>query len=70
MSDNIYRTIKVTGSSTESVADAIRKGVAATSKSVENVEWFAVTEIRGHVTDGTVEHFQVTLDIGHQVTEQ
>jgi flavin-binding protein dodecin len=70
LSDNVYRTIKVTGSSTESVADAIRKGVAATSKSVDNVEWFAVTEIRGHVTDGTVEHFQVTMDIGHQATEQ
>jgi flavin-binding protein dodecin len=70
MSDNVYRTIKVTGSSTESVADAIRKGVAATGKSVDNVEWFEVTSIRGHVTDGTVEHFQVTMDIGHQVTEQ
>ena len=70
MSDNVYRTIKVTGSSTESVAEAIRKGVSATSASVENVEWFEVTSIRGHVQDGTVEHFQVTMDIGHQVTEQ
>lgn len=70
MSDNVYRTIKVTGSSTESVADAIRKGVAATGKTVEKVEWFEVTSIRGHVTDGTVEHFQVTMDIGHQVTAE
>lgn len=70
MSDNVYRTIKVTGSSTESVAEAIRKGVSATSASVENVEWFEVTSIRGHVQDGTVEHFQVTMDIGHQVTEK
>lgn len=70
MSDNVYRTIKVTGSSTESVSDAIRKAVTATSSSVEKVEWFEVTSIRGHVTDGSVEHFQVTLDIGHQVTAQ
>ncbi|WP_026909648.1 dodecin [Patulibacter minatonensis] len=70
MSDNVYRTIKVTGSSTESVAEAIRKGVSATASSVENVEWFEVTSIRGHVTDGSVEHFQVTMDIGHQVTEK
>lgn len=70
MSDNVYRTIKVTGSSTESVAEAIKKGVAATSASVDDVEWFEVTSIRGHVTDGTVEHFQVTMDIGHQVTER
>lgn len=70
MSDNVYRTIKVTGSSTEGVDDAIRKAVAATSASVEHVEWFEVTSIRGHVSGGSVEHFQVTLDIGHRVTER
>lgn len=70
MSDNVYRTIKVTGSSTEGIDDAIRKAIVATSSSVEKVEWFDVTSVRGHVTDGTVEHFQVTLDIGHQVTAE
>jgi flavin-binding protein dodecin len=70
MSDNVYRTIKVTGSSTEGIDDAIRKAVVATSKSVDHVEWFDMTSVRGHVTDGTVEHFQVTLDIGHRVTAE
>jgi flavin-binding protein dodecin len=70
MSDNVYRTIKVTGSSTEGVDDAIRKAIVATSATEKNVEWFDVTSIRGHVTDGTVEHFQVTLDVGHQVTAE
>lgn len=70
MSDNVYRTIKITGSSKDSVADAIRKAVSATSSSVNDVEWFEVTSIRGHVTDGEVEHFQVTLDIGHRVTAE
>lgn len=70
MSDHVYRLIKVTGSSTESVADAIRKGVAATAETVDDLEWFEVTSIRGHVTDGSVEHFQVTMELGHRAGEQ
>lgn len=67
MSDNVYKVIEVTGSSTESVADAIRKGVSKASETVRNLEWFEVGEIRGHIEDGQVAHFQVTTKLGFRL---
>lgn len=67
MSDHVYRLTEVVGSSTTSIDDAIRTAVAKASETVRNIEWFQTQEIRGHVTDGTVEHFQVTMKIGFRV---
>ncbi|MEJ2861325.1 dodecin [Actinomycetospora flava] len=64
MADNIYRKTEVVGTSSESVDEAIRGAVRRASQSLRQVSWFEVSEIRGHVEDGEVGHFQVTLNIG------
>ena len=67
MSDHVYTVSTIVGSSTESVEDAVRKAVRSTSDTKRNVEWFVTKEIRGHVQDGEVAHFQVTLDVGFRL---
>jgi flavin-binding protein dodecin len=67
MSDHIYKTTEVVGSSTKSIDDAIEKAVARTAKTVSNLEWFEVIETRGHIADGKVGHYQVVLKIGFRL---
>ena len=67
MSNHVYRVTEVVGSSKDGVDDAIRRAVATAARSVRNTDWFEVTEIRGHVEDGQVAHFQVTVKIGFRV---
>ena len=69
MSDHVYRITEVVGSSPESVHQAIRNGVARVSATVRHVEWFEGTEIRGHVVDGEVGSFQVTLKVGFRLDD-
>jgi dodecin len=69
VTDHVYRLTEVVGSSTTSVDDAIRNAVRRTSATTRNVEWFRVEEMRGHVVDGDVAHFQVTLKIGFRVED-
>jgi len=65
MSDQTYAITHVVGTSPESVHQAIRNGIATAAKSVRNLDWFEVDEIRGHLThDGEVDHFQVTMKVG------
>lgn len=64
MSDHIYRVIEVVGSSTESSDDAIRRAVARAATTVDHIGWFEVVGTRGHVENGVVQHFQVTVKIG------
>ncbi|GGL95666.1 dodecin [Pseudooceanicola nanhaiensis] len=68
MSDHIYPITEVYGSSETSIDDAIQKAVSAASKSVRNIEWFEVTQIRGHVgEDGQVAHYQVGVKLGFRL---
>jgi len=64
MSQHIYKTIELVGSSTAGVEDAVRGAVAKAAETVRNLRWFEVTETRGHIEDGQVAHWQVTLKIG------
>ncbi len=64
MSDNVYKKIEIVGSSTKSIEDAIENAVNRASESLDNLRWFEVTETRGHIVDGKVEHYQVSLKIG------
>ena len=64
MSDHIYKTIELVGSSSKGVEDAVRKAVAKASESVRNLRWFEVLETRGHIEGGLVAHWQVTLKLG------
>ena len=67
--DRTYRSVEVTGTSTDGVDQAIRNAVSRTAKTVRNLDWFQVTEIRGHLADDQVAHFQVTMKIGFRVEE-
>ena len=64
MSSHVYKVIEIVGSSAESIDGAIRNAVERASKSVRSIGWFEVVGTRGHVEDGRVAHFQVTLKIG------
>ncbi|HEV2078369.1 MAG TPA: dodecin [Allosphingosinicella sp.] len=64
MSDNVYKVIEIVGSSPTSIEDAIEKAIGRASSSLREVRWFEVTETRGHIEDGRVAHYQVTLKIG------
>jgi hypothetical protein len=64
MSDNIYRIIEVAGSSPDGIDAAIGNAVSRAGETVELLRWFEVTDIRGHIENGRVAHFQVTAKIG------
>ena len=67
MSDHVYKTVEVTGSSTDVISDAIRTAVAKAAQTLRNLEWFEVVNIRGIISEGTVEYFQVTLKLGFRL---
>ena len=64
MADHVYKSIELTGSSKTSMEEAVENAVAKASQTVRNMRWFVVTESRGHIDDGEVAHWQVTLKIG------
>ena len=64
MSDHIYKKIEIVGSSPESMEKAIENAVNRASQSLHNLRWFEVDEIRGHIEEGKVAHWQVGLKIG------
>lgn len=64
MSKHTYKVIEIVGSSPTSVEDAISSAVEDASKTVRNIRWFEVVETRGHVENGKVAHYQVTLKLG------
>ena len=64
MSEHVYKHIELTGSSKTSIEDAVSNALARASKTVRNIHWFQVVETRGHVADGKVAHWQVTIKAG------
>lgn len=64
MSNHVYKIVELTGSSTESSDAAVSNAIARAGKTVRNMRWFEVTETRGHIDDGTVAHWQVTIKVG------
>ena len=67
MSDHVYKTVEVTGSSPDVISDAIRTAVAKAAQTLRNLEWFEVVNIRGMISEGSVEYFQVTLKLGFRL---
>ena len=64
MADNIYRKTEIVGTSETSVDDAIQGAIRRAAETVRQIGWFEVSEIRGHVENGEVAHYQVTLKVG------
>lgn len=67
MSSHVYKKIEIIGSSVVSVEDAVKNAIEAASKTIKNLEWFEVAETRGHLQDGKIGHWQVTLKVGFRV---
>jgi dodecin len=64
MQDHVYKQIELTGSSTQSSDDAVRKAIARASATVRGMRWFEVVETRGHIEASGVAHWQVTIKVG------
>ncbi|MCE0762364.1 dodecin [Pseudonocardia halophobica] len=69
MSEHIYRVIEIVGSSPRSVDEAIHNGIARAAQTVHGLDWFEVTQIRGHLAEGAVDHVQVGLKVGFRLDE-
>ena len=64
MSDHVYKTIELVGSSTSSTDDAVQRALTRASKTVRGMRWFQVTETRGHIENSQVAHWQVSIKVG------
>ncbi len=69
MSDHVYKHLELTGSSTSSIEDAVQTAITRASKTIRNMHWFNVIETRGHIEDGKVAHWQVTIKVGFTLEE-
>lgn len=67
MSDHVYQLVELVGSSSSSSDDAIRNAIAQAAASTKHIGWFEVVQTRGHVVEGKVAHFQVTLKVGYRM---
>ena len=67
MSDHVYKSVEITGTSSESVQAAIDTAIAKASESLRHLDWFEVVGVRGHLEDGRVAHYQVTLKVGFRL---
>jgi flavin-binding protein dodecin len=64
MSDHVYKKIELVGSSPTSIEEAVSNALARAEKTIRNMRWFEVVETRGHIENGKVDHWQVTLKVG------
>ncbi len=64
MHDHVYKILELVGSSEKSIEDAIQNAITRASKTIRDMKWFEVVQTRGHLEDGAVLHYQVTLRVG------
>jgi flavin-binding protein dodecin len=69
MTNHTYRVTEIVGTSHEGVDQAIRNGVSRASRTLRNLDWFEVTQVRGHIEDGEIKHWQVGLKVGFRLDE-
>jgi len=67
MADHVYRVTEIVGTSAESIDAAIRGGISRAASSLHALDWFEVTEVRGHIEDGEIAHYQVGLKVGFRL---
>jgi flavin-binding protein dodecin len=69
MSNHVYKKLELVGSSPQSIEAAVENAIARARKTVRNMRWFEVTETRGHIDEGKVNHWQVTVKVGFTLDE-
>lgn len=67
---NVYALTEIVGTSTKSIEDAIQQAITAAAQSLKNLDWFEVTETRGHIENGKVAHYQVYLRLGFRYDDK
>ncbi|NED82560.1 dodecin domain-containing protein [Streptomyces sp. SID11233] len=70
MSNHTYRVTEIVGTSHEGVDAALRNGVARASETLHNLDWFEITEVRGEIKDGRIEHYQVGMKVGFRLDDK
>jgi flavin-binding protein dodecin len=70
MTDHVYKTVEITGSSPAGVTEAIDRAIAKASETLRHLDWFEVAAVRGQIgDDGRVAHYQVTLKVGFRLED-
>ena len=69
MTDHVYKSVEITGSSTTGVTEAIDRAIAKASQTLRNLDWFELTAVRGHIAEGKVAHYQATVKIGFRLED-
>ncbi|MEU9383279.1 dodecin [Streptomyces sp. NPDC048279] len=70
MPNHTYRVTEIVGTSTEGIDQAIRNGVARAGQTLRNLDWFEVTQVRGQIENGQIEHYQVGLKVGFRIDDE
>jgi flavin-binding protein dodecin len=69
MTDHVYKHVELTGSSTKSLDDAVQTAISRAAKTLRGLHWFQLTDTRGHIENGKVAHWQVTIKVGFTLDE-
>jgi flavin-binding protein dodecin len=69
MTDRTYKKVEIVGTSPQGIDPAIRNGIAKAGRTLRNLDWFEVTEIRGQIVDGAPAHVQVTMKVGFRLDD-
>ena len=69
MTDHVYRVTEIVGSSPEGIDQAVRNGIERASQTLRNLDWFEVTQVRGRIENGRIEHYQVGLKVGFRLED-
>jgi flavin-binding protein dodecin len=69
MSNHVYKSVEITGTSPDGVKEAIDGAIAKASQSLRNLDWFEVISVRGQIDGGSVAHYQVTLKVGFRLED-
>lgn len=69
MSEHTYRVTEIVGTSPEGIDAAVRNGIKRASQTLRGLDWFEITQVRGHIVDGGIEHYQVGLKVGFRLED-
>jgi flavin-binding protein dodecin len=69
MANRTYRLTEIVGTSSEGIDEAIHNGVERAAQTLRHLDWFEVTDIRGHIVDGRIDHVQVSMKVGFRLED-
>ena len=69
MADRMYALNELVGTSKVGIEEAIRNAITRAHKRIDHLDWFEVTQVRGYIRDGNVDHFQVTMKVGSRLED-